>query len=84
MPSPAFDKLNDENYPAWNKYMQALLVKQDLWSIVSGDTSRPTGSLTHKAVVAWQKKHDTATAEILLNVLTKYIGHCNNSDVPRM
>src|SRR5260370_2963261 len=26
---------------------------------------------------------DTATAKILLNVLTKYIGHCDNSDAPR-
>src|SRR6266478_364676 len=82
MPSPAFDKLNDENYPAWSKYMQALLVKQDLWSIVSGDTPRLTGSPMHKAVVGWQRKHDTAAAEILLNVSTKFIGHCDNSDAP--
>jgi len=52
--------------------MQApLLVKQDLWGIVSWDTSRPTGSLTHKAIVAWQKKHDTAAAKISTQCIDK-------------
>jgi len=79
--SNTFDKLNDENYSAWAKYMKAHLVKKDLWDIVSGDTPRPVGGAHHRTITAWQKKHDIAAAEILLHVSPKYITHCNESDV---
>ena len=76
------NKLVDENYPSWAMYMQVYLIKQDSWNIVSGNTTQPTGSLNSQAVQSWQKKHDLADADILLNVSAKYITHCNITDAP--
>ena len=64
------NKLVDENYPSWAMYMQVYLIKQDTWNIVSGNTTQPTGSPNSKAVQSWQKKHDLAAVDILLNVST--------------
>ena len=76
------DKLVDDNYPSWAMYMQAYLIKQDTWNIVSGNTTRPTGSPNSRVVQSWQKKHDLAAADLLLNVSAKYITHCDITDAP--
>src|SRR5258705_12326540 len=76
----SFDKLNDDNYSAWAKYMKAHLVRKELWGGVSGDVPQPIGSAHHKVIAAWEKKHGIAAAEIVIHVSPKYITHCDDSD----
>jgi Domain of unknown function (DUF4219) len=44
MPDPSFEKLNETNYVDWRYMMEALLIKKDLWGIVSNAETRPSGS----------------------------------------
>lgn len=36
-----FESLNKENYDMWKMFMEALLVKNDLWQYVSGTSVKP-------------------------------------------
>ena len=65
MATTLFDQLNDDNYLAWAMYMKAYLVRKELWGIVSGDIPWLAGSMHHKSVAAWEKKHSIAVAEIV-------------------
>jgi gag-polypeptide of LTR copia-type/Zinc knuckle len=80
MSAAKFDKLTDDNYMAWFKWMRAYLVKQDVWGIVSGAEEKPMGSANSKPVKTWIRKRDVAAAEILLHVSEKYISHCVDED----
>ncbi|RDX40781.1 hypothetical protein OH76DRAFT_1365662 [Lentinus brumalis] len=42
--SPSISKLDDSNYAEWSILMRAVLVRQGLWDVVSGDTPCPQGS----------------------------------------
>jgi len=80
MSAAKFEKLSDDNYLAWSKWMRAYLVKQDVWGIVSGTDTRPTGSPNSAAVRKWTRKRDVAAAELLLHVSEKYISHCDDEN----
>ena len=80
MSATKFDKLTDDNYLAWFKWMCAYLVKQDAWGIVSGAEAKPLRSSRSKPMKAWTQKRDIVAAEILLHVSKKYIAHCDDED----
>ena len=80
MAATSFDQLNDDNYSAWAMYMKAYLVRKELWGIVSGDIPWLAGSVHHKSIAAWEKKHSIAVAEIVLHVSPKFIMHCDDMD----
>jgi hypothetical protein len=63
-----FGKLDDTNYQTWKYRMEMLLVKMDLWDVVSGEDNRPIGSENTKSVKAYRKKQQAARAEIALRV----------------
>ncbi|TFK60266.1 hypothetical protein BDN72DRAFT_739188, partial [Pluteus cervinus] len=42
-----FDKLTETNYHEWAVFMEALLIKKQLWDLVNGTTARPTTNNTH-------------------------------------
>lgn len=73
--APTFDKLTDQNYAEWSKFMQALLTKQGVWGVVSGTVTRPPGADTNNAVKAWVKKNDTALSEMILMLTPSQLGH---------
>ena len=56
MPNLSFEKLNESNYTDWNYLMEVLLIKKDLWDIVDGSETQPTGSHNSKVVCAFVKK----------------------------
>ena len=53
---PSFEKLNDSNYNDWHYMMFALLVEKDLWDIVDGTETCPTGSNNAKGICPFVKK----------------------------
>jgi hypothetical protein len=70
--APIIDKLDDNNYPYWSRYMEGRLMKIDGWRIVTGEQLCPAG----KGATGWNKRRDPARAELLLHVSEKYITYC--------
>ena len=63
-----FEKLNDSNWGQWRMLMKALLVKKNVWEVVDGSETLPTGSPNSKPVCAFRRKQAEALAEITLHV----------------
>jgi hypothetical protein len=63
-----FEKLNDSNWGQWRMLMKALLVKKNVWEVVDGSETLPTGSPNSKPVRAFRRKQAEALAEIMLHV----------------
>jgi hypothetical protein len=76
----SFAKLNDENYADWKMMMEALLVRKQLWDIVSGEKTKPLGSVTSAPVKAFIRKQAEARAELVLQVETSQLPHLRNED----
>lgn len=62
-----FDKLNNTNFQPWKYRMEMLLVKQDLWEVVTRDPNEPL-PVNPLRLRALQKKQAAARAEIALRV----------------
>ena len=60
--------------------MKAYLVRKELLGIVSRDIPWLAGSMHHKSIAAWEKKHSMAVAEIVLHVSPTFITHCDDMD----
>lgn len=75
-----FVKLNEGNYADWSMMMEALLVRKQLWEIVNGEKTRPTGSDNSAPVRAFIRKQAEARAEIVLHVESSQLPHLRNSD----
>jgi hypothetical protein len=61
--SPAFAKLNGENYSTWSGEMEAWLRASGLWRLVSGKVKAPVVSAAvteANALDAWEAKLDKA------------------------
>ena len=74
-------RLNETNYLTWNIRMHALLIRADLWGIVSGKEAAPdpaTASIT--AVDAFALHQLKATAEITLYIDDSQIIHVQGDD----
>ena len=61
-------KLNKTSYNDWCYIMATLLVEKDLWDIVNGTETQPTGSANSKAICAFAKKQQLAHTKIILNI----------------
>ncbi len=77
---PSILKLDDSNYTEWSILMRAVLVRQGLWDITSGDTSCPQGSPNSTTVHAWVKKNNQACVEITLNLDPVQLPHVHHTD----
>lgn len=78
--APTIMKLDDTNYAEWSILMRAVLVRQGLWDVTSGTTTRPLGSDNSKAIISWRKKNDEACAEITLNLDPAQLPHVHSTD----
>ena len=59
--------LNGANYPTWKIQCQMMLMKDELWGIVSGTESAPTdGNTDHRA--KFEARKDRALAVIVLSL----------------
>jgi len=72
---PYFEKLNDINYIDWSCLMEAHLTQKELWEVIVGSESRPTGSVNIKAVRTWVRRQWLACMEIILHVETEQLPH---------
>jgi hypothetical protein len=72
---PDFEKLNDTNYIDWSCLMEAHLTRKELWEVVDGTESKPTGSVNSKLMKTWTKRQRLAHAEIILHVETDQLLH---------
>ena len=73
-------KLNQENYGDWSMMMEAILVRKQLWDIVTGGKTRPVGSENSTCVKNFVRKQAKACAELVLGVKSSQLPHLHNSD----
>jgi hypothetical protein len=71
--SPAFAKLNGENYSTWSGEMEVWLRASGLWRLVSGKVKAPVVSVAvteaeANALDAWEAKLDKAAGWLFLMV----------------
>ena len=52
-----------------------LLVEKDLWDVIDGTETQPTGSVNSKAIHAFAKKQQLAYAKIILNIDKSQLPH---------
>lgn len=67
------DKLSKDNYDAWKLSMEAILIKNELWSYVNGEKIYPPEDTAGRAV--WKKCDDKARADIILAVTSSELNH---------
>jgi len=73
--------LNETNYLTWNVRMRALLIRSNLWSIVSGTEAVPDPkTATSTEVEAYTLRQLKAAAEITLYVDDTQIIHIQGDD----
>src|ERR1700738_1264148 len=75
-----FEKLNDSNWGQWRMFMRALLVKKNVWDVVSGSETLPGGSPNTKAVRGFRRKQAEAIVEITLHVDTPQLAFIQGND----
>ena len=62
------EALNKDNYDTWKLQMQALLVKNDAWTYVSGECVKPEGDEAAAAVRQWKINDHKAKSDIILSI----------------
>lgn len=63
------EALGRDNYDTWKLQMRALLVKNDAWGYVSGETSKPEIMANNAAEVRdWNIKDEKAKSDLILSI----------------
>lgn len=70
--------LDENNYPDWVIYIEAILIEKDLFDYVDGTETRPAGSDNHKPVKAFVKRSALARACIVKHVRPSQYPHCRS------
>ena len=65
---PKFDNLADGNYMEWKIYMEALLVRKNLLSVIDGTERHSRGKEGTKSIKDFYRKQAKAHTEITLHV----------------
>lgn len=85
--STRIELLNKDNYDTWSMQVEALLVKNDTWNYVCGETSRPNVTEGDSASVAahraWQQSDRKARADLILSISPAElpnVRHCQTSN----
>lgn len=79
--------LNKENFDTWKIQMEALLVKNDAWSYVSGETVKPEVVAGDEASATRLKKWETADrkakSDIILSISPTELKHVKGCETSR-
>ena len=73
---PKFDNLTEGNYMEWKIYMEALLVRKNLLSVINGTERHPRGKEGMKSIKDFYRKQAEACAEITLHVTPSQLIYC--------
>lgn len=79
------EALNRENYETWRIQVKALLVKNDEWEYVSGETPKPEAGASEEAKLKlkeWTKNDNKAMSTIILSISPaqlKQVKNCETS-----
>lgn len=76
----AMDKFGGQNFHTWQVKMKFLLMREGLWGIVNGTSTKPA---TREGDATWQARDDKALALIALGLEDTYIhniGACHSSN----
>jgi gag-polypeptide of LTR copia-type/Zinc knuckle len=76
----SFEKLNDSNWGQWRMFIKALLVKKNVWEVVNGSETLPSGSPNSKPVRTFRRKQAEAIAEITLRVEPSQLSFIQDED----
>lgn len=81
-----FESLNKENYDTWRMFMEALLVKNDMWQYVNGTCVKPEvmagNAASTEAARKWEQNDAKARSDIVLSISStelKQIKGCGTS-----
>jgi len=75
-----FPLLNHTNYAEWSIRMEAILVRADLWDLVTGDEVLEKDEMDEKKLRGFRKRQATCKAEMVLKVDDSQLAHMNNAD----
>lgn len=72
------EKLSDSNYESWKFQMRSVLIVNDLWSYVSGETT-----FTEQNEAEWKVKDAKALAMIMLSVSKNQLAHIKRARISK-
>ena len=78
--APAFALLDETNYHEWAFFMEAVLIRKDLFGVVDGSVTQPLGSTSFKPVKAFLHRQKLARAEIILRISPSQLPHVRDPD----
>jgi len=71
----SFPRLNHTNYAEWSMRMEAVLVRADLWALVTGDEKMAAGEKDAEKIKDFRKRQATCKAEMVLCVDDSQLSH---------
>ena len=80
------ETLNKENYGTWKMRIEALLIKNDAWSYVNGDTVKPGLGEDYanlRAVETWIRNDNKAKSDIILSISPSELKHVKGCSTSR-
>jgi hypothetical protein len=75
-----FPPLNHTNYAEWSVRMEAVLVRADLWDLVTGDEVLAADEKDPRKKKDFGKRQATCRAEMILRIDDSQLAHVNNAD----
>ena len=75
-----FPPLNHTNYAEWSIRMEAILVRVDLWDLVTGDEVLENNEKDPKKLRDFRKRQAMCKAEMVLRVDDSQLAHINSTD----
>src|SRR4051794_21283689 len=74
------EKLDGNNFHTWKLKMKMILIREDLWEIVNGETESPASSSGKEkestaTTKTWQKSDQKALATIFLAIADSQLTH---------
>nr|XP_034194655.1 uncharacterized protein LOC117610912 [Osmia lignaria] len=80
------ETLTRDNYDTWKMQMRALLIKNDAWTYVSGESEMPerkkNNEASEAAYKAWKRNDEKAKSDIILSISAselKQVKSCETS-----
>ena len=85
--STRIDTLNKTNYDTWQIQVQAILIKNDAWTYVSGETEKPALIANDQTSISaynrWTKADSKAKSDIILTMSPDQLKHLRGCDTSK-
>ena len=75
-----FPALNHGNYTEWSIRMEAVLVRADLWDLITGDEALKKDESDEEKLKDFRRRQATRKAEMVLRVEDSQLAHMSDTD----